>query len=279
MSAKTKALSRNDLETFCSKVTDRLNGDIHGTISILKGNVCKEIHMAENEQRMKVLDAMAQESVLSVMIPKFCTLVKDCYKGRFGDRYANLQVTWRSWITNFIIPDSPEYNLVMSFLDKDIPRADLSAAVHSFATSFFTHAHEIIMEFKPKPETIHTKYPMDKKESLLAFGGACMGLVQRAERKASGTDMMIKLIKNLQMTKVQRDQYIEWGILDVHHLGSLHIIPVPALLPYLTLLNSSIQKCCHEERLSLHGKDFIQVNETRFLISKYWTCYLQNVLR
>ena len=233
----------------------------------IKEHTSMENHVEDDNTRKEICGLiLSQEHIIKALAFKYCHLYTECHKGKFVDRFANLSLKWSYHISKFTrsnVSDESctEMKLLREVL-RDYDLQEISCTLHSIAIHISEHVNGFIRKCqKPNANDVAESYEptADSPSSILAFGGACMRLVYKLSRR-KGNNKMVKLIKHLKLTKIQRQEYIDMGVIRSTNLMSLHTIPVPTLVPYLRHLNLAIQDVCRKSSLALYKSKFVKVS-------------------
>ena len=235
----------------------------------IKEHTAVENHIAEDKTRTYICGLiLSNEPILKALVVKYCNLYTECHKGKFVDRFANLSLKWSYHVSMFTRRNMdegeqsyPEMQLLRKLL-RDYDLQDINCTLHSISIHMSEHVQGFIRKCqKPNANDVAESYEptTDSPSSILAFGGACMRLVYKLSKR-QGNKKTMKLITNLKLTSIQRQEYIDLGIIRSTNLKSLHTIPVPTLVPYLRHLNLAIQDVCRESSLALYKSKFVKVS-------------------
>ena len=258
---KRKWLTKIQVEKFSSTLLDFYKQNVDHVLGGIKEKVSSEPHINNNASRQEICETILKPCMLIDMITRYSQLYQECFAGRFGDRYAMLQMKWINHVAQYITEETVEHGLLLQILRCDTyDTQDISAVVHSFASYTTDHIHGFMIHNKPsKLCELNDSHPVeDSNNSLLAFGGACMRLIYKSAKKRHDDETML-LIRHLKLGEKQRNLYLSWGILSSSSLSTLYTIPVPALVPYLRHLNVAIQDNGTEAALGLYLDKFIKV--------------------
>ena len=256
-------LSKIQVDKASHMLLDYYGHNATSILNTIRGQMLSETHICKSIPRQEICNQITTNtSVCSDMVARYSELYQQCNTGKPSDRYALLQIQWIQHVSKYITDHTKENALLKTTLGNNShSNQDVRAVIHSLASHICDHIQGFMLCIKPsKLRDLNDTFPKtDSRESLLAFGGACMRLIYISAKRKGDMDMM-KLIQNLKLTREQRTLYISWDILSKRSsLQTLHTIPVPALLPYLTLLNGAIQESCTETALALFMDNFIKV--------------------
>ena len=212
----SRKLKKGEVRNVSNQAKTYFNQFGETLLEPLKELCLTESHIKENEQRMEICSLLfEQRGFVLKLFDKFSELYDISFKGAHADRLANLNMKWLSYISEYIKQDTIQCNELKAILRKDYSPEDLSATMHCVANRVKHSAQGYISKCRPTQSQILNKVsPMkdDSEYSVLAFAGACMLMMQKLARKQNKIETY-QLIRNLTMTKSQREYMIEQNVI------------------------------------------------------------------